>query len=68
MGIVARKSIQKTILVADDDPDDLEIVTAVLRDGNISNSIQIVTDGAETIEYLAGTGRFARREKYPYPA
>lgn len=45
---------EKTILLVEDNPDDVELVKRSLRQGNIANRIDLARDGAEAIEYLHG--------------
>ena len=62
------RTSRNTILIADDDADDVFFLLEALRKAGIENPTQIVKDGAETIDYLAGRGPYANREKYPFPA
>lgn len=56
-----------TILVADDDPDDAFLLQWALRSIDARNSVQLVSDGAEVIAYLEGSGKFADRSRFPIP-
>jgi CheY-like chemotaxis protein len=56
-----------TILLADDDQNDLLLIQHAFHKSRLLNPLQIVRDGEETVQYLAGEGRFADREKYPWP-
>jgi CheY-like chemotaxis protein len=50
------------ILMVEDNPDDAELALRVLkRGGNGAGSVQLVTDGAEALEYIYGTLRYAGR-------
>jgi two-component system, response regulator len=42
------------LLLVEDNPDDVEMTLHVLKKNNISNSIKVVRDGAEALEYLLG--------------
>ncbi len=55
------------ILIADDSPDDLLLITRQLKAARIVNPVHMVEDGEKVICYLKGEGTFANREKYPYP-
>ena len=57
----------RTILIADDDEDDVFLLRDVLKATDLINPVQIVTTGEDTIDYLAGNGAYADRDKYPYP-
>jgi CheY-like chemotaxis protein len=49
------------ILLVEDNPDDLEMTLRALRKAKLANSIQIVRDGAEALDYLFAQGAFAGR-------
>ncbi|MCI0748548.1 MAG: response regulator [Verrucomicrobia subdivision 3 bacterium] len=56
-----------TILIAEDDPNDVFFLKISFRDSGISNPVQFVSDGEEAIAYLEGTGSFADRRLHPLP-
>lgn len=56
------------ILVADDDDNDLLLMERAFQRANVASRFVVVRDGQEAIDYLSGTGRFADREKNPWPA
>ena len=56
-----------TILIADDDIDDLLLIERSIQKARLVNPIQVVRDGEQAIQYLAGAGPFADRQKYPLP-
>lgn len=45
---------QKMLLV-DDDPNDIELVQLAIQDLNFIHTIDILTDGAQAVEYLLGS-------------
>ncbi len=49
----------RIILLAEDNPDDEELILRSLKDGNISNHIVVTRDGAEVLDYLFGQGQYA---------
>jgi len=57
-----------TILVAEDDPLDAELLKRAMKRAGITSSVHFVKDGDEAIEYLKGHGRFADRKRYPFPS
>ena len=57
-----------TILLVEDNPDDQKLTLRALKKNNIANEVVIAEDGAEAIEYLFGTGRFAGRDVRARPA
>ncbi|MDX2216671.1 MAG: response regulator [Oculatellaceae cyanobacterium bins.114] len=46
------------ILLIEDNPGDVRLTREVLKDGKISNHLNVVEDGAQAIEFLCRTGRF----------
>lgn len=56
-----------TILVAEDDPNDVHLLQRAFRKNGINNPVQTCSDGEETIAYLRGEGKYANREAFPVP-
>jgi two-component system response regulator len=59
---------EKTILLVEDNADDEELALRALRKRNISNPIVVCRDGAEALEYVFGTGKYAGRNVTELPA
>jgi two-component system response regulator len=51
----------KVILLVEDNPDDEALTLRALKKNNIKNEVIVAHDGAEALEYLFGTGKFAGR-------
>jgi len=51
----------KRILLAEDDPNDVELTLTALGDYNLANEVYVVKDGAEALDYLWRQGAFADR-------
>ena len=63
-------SINRTILMVDDDPDDFFLARqAFKRSGQemVERDFQLVSDGEELMDYLYRRGRFADLENTPLP-
>ncbi len=58
----------RPVLLAEDDPNDVFLIRRALQDSNARNPLQVVRDGDEAIQYLAGDGKFADRTAHPFPA
>ncbi|MEW6157331.1 MAG: response regulator [Verrucomicrobiota bacterium] len=56
-----------TILLVEDNEDDVFSMKRALRKGQIANPLQVVTDGQQAVDYLAGTGSYADRNRFPLP-
>jgi CheY-like chemotaxis protein len=55
----------KHILLVEDDPHDVELTLAALEEHNLANSVIVVSDGAEALDYLYCRGKFAARASGP---
>ena len=51
----------KKILLAEDDPKDVELTLAALAEHNLANEVVVARDGAEALDYLYRRGQFADR-------
>ncbi|MBI2496634.1 MAG: response regulator [Opitutae bacterium] len=59
---------EKCILLVEDNPDDVKLTLRAFKHANIVNRVVIVGDGAEALDYLAGTGARAGRDPAARPA
>ena len=57
----------KTVLIVEDNPDDLFVMKMACQRTGIPHLLRVVTDGAMAIDYLSGTGEFADRTAHPLP-
>ena len=57
----------KTVLVADDDVDDISLLKRAFLRAGIDVQLKVVRDGEEVIQYLQGGQQFADRETFPIP-
>ena len=53
----------KTILLVEDNLQDVELTLEALSEHNLANNVIVVKDGVEAIEYLNYEGRFKDRKK-----
>jgi CheY-like chemotaxis protein len=51
----------RRIVLAEDDPNDVELTVGALRANNVINEVVVMRDGAETLDYLYRRGSFADR-------
>lgn len=56
-----------TVLMVDDDENDLLLLQRAFRLAQISNPVQVLRDGLQAIDYLSGANSFSDRRKYPLP-
>ncbi|MBI9059097.1 MAG: response regulator [Labilibaculum sp.] len=52
----------KRILIAEDDPRDVELTLEALAEHNLANKVDVVHDGVEAMEYLRKDGKYQNRE------
>jgi two-component system response regulator len=52
----------KTILLVEDNPDDVALTLRALKKSKVMNEVVVAQDGVEALEYLNGTGKFADRD------
>jgi CheY-like chemotaxis protein len=55
------------ILLVEDNPDDEELTLLAFKNNHISNSIAVVRDGAEALDYLFKTGKYENRPSNTTP-
>ena len=53
----------KTILLAEDNPKDIELTLEALAEHNLANHVTVVKDGVEAMEYLRCAGKYSSRKK-----
>ena len=58
---------RSTVLLAEDDPDDVLLTQIAFERARLANPLQVVRDGEEAIAYLSGEGAFADRDRFPLP-
>ena len=65
--MVNLESQKKTILLVEDNPDDVELTLLGLKKNNVANDIVVAQDGAEALDYLFCTGKYAERDASVMP-
>lgn len=50
------------IVLVEDNPSDIKLAIHAIRKSNLTSSVQVLRDGAEALEYLRHTGRYADRK------
>jgi CheY-like chemotaxis protein len=56
-----------TILLVEDDPNDVLLMQRAFRKANLTNPLHVARDGLEAIEYLSHQGKFTDATRYPAP-
>jgi len=57
----------RTVLLVEDNPDDIDLVRHAFRKAGIAASLQVADDGDKAIAYLGGEGAYADRVLHPQP-
>ena len=57
----------KVVLLVEDSDDDVFFMRRAWQQAGITHALQVVTDGNQALDYLAGTGKYADRTQYPLP-
>lgn len=52
----------RTILLAEDNPKDVELTLEAMAENNLANQVMVVKDGVELLEYLRYEGNFRNRK------
>lgn len=55
------------ILQVEDEASEVFLLQRAFREAGISHPLQVASDGQMAIDYLAGTGEFADRKRFPLP-
>lgn len=58
---------KKTILLVEDNQDDIELAIRAFKKNNIANNIDVVKDGEEALDYLFQKGRYSHLTDEDYP-
>jgi CheY-like chemotaxis protein len=61
------KKTNPTILVVDDDTNDLFLLQAAFKAAGVTSKVQTAESGHEAVAYLKGEGKYADRSVYGYP-
>jgi two-component system response regulator len=59
--------MDKTILLVEDNPDDVKLTLRAFAKNNFNNHIDIARDGVEALDFLFARGDFADRAGRPMP-
>ena len=59
---------RNTMLLVEDNPDDVELTLRALKKHNVTNEIVVARDGQEALEHLFGGGDYADRDARDTPS
>lgn len=66
-GRVIQMIERATVLLVEDDPDDVLLTQIAFEKARLANPLEVVRDGEEAIAYLSGAKQYSNRERYPLP-
>lgn len=58
---------RETILLVEDDPDEIQLMQKALEKAGLPNPLQILRNGADVVPYFEGKGEYADRAAHPLP-
>lgn len=61
-------TINHTILLVEDEENDVVFMRMAMRKVGLEAGLQVVEDGQQALDYLGGAGEFSDRNRYPLPA
>jgi CheY-like chemotaxis protein len=61
------KKYHSTIMIVDDNPNDLLFIEKSFREIGVKDPIHKITGGQEAIAYMMGEGKYSDRSMYAYP-
>lgn len=56
------------ILLAEDNPGDVQFIRLAFDRAQVTNRLEVVSDGQQALAYLRGEGQYADRSQFPFPA
>ncbi len=56
-----------TIVMADDDPEDVRMTTEALEESRLANDLRFVENGEELLKYLRREGKYSAEDSSPRP-
>ncbi len=59
---LSTQTIDKVILLVEDNPDDRDLALLAFKEANITNKIVTCCDGEEALDYLFATGAYVNRD------
>src|SRR6266478_6497190 len=57
----------KIILLVEDDPNDVLLIQRAFQKAGLHNTLKVVRNGDQAMEYLNGENSYADRERFPLP-
>jgi two-component system response regulator len=60
-------SSQRTILLVEDNPDDVDLTRRAFQRAGVTQPLEVVEDGVEALDYLFARGAYAGRVGQPLP-
>jgi len=58
---------KKTLLLVEDNPDDVELTLIAFKRSHFAHKVEIAQDGVQALDYLFGTGAYDGRDRNDIP-
>lgn len=55
------------ILLAEDNAEDVYLLRRAFEKAQMTNRLEVVSDGEQALAYLRGSGQYADRDQFPFP-
>jgi CheY-like chemotaxis protein len=59
---------QSPILLAEDNAEDVFLLRRAFEKAQVTNRLEVVSDGEQALAYLKGLGQYADRDRFPFPS
>lgn len=59
--------MSRPILLVEDDENDVTFMKMAFKKVGVTDPVEVAAHGQEALDYLQGTGKFAKREDFPLP-
>lgn len=59
--------MSRPILLVEDDENDVTFMKMAFKKVGVTDPVKVAAHGQEALDYLQGTGKFAKREDFPLP-
>ena len=56
-----------SLLLVEDDANDIFFMRSAMENAGLAEQLHVAEDGQQALDYLAGAGDFANRERFPQP-
>lgn len=66
--LATTKASQSSVVLIESDPEDLRLLLAAFTQEGYAGSLEVLSDGEESLSYFSGLGKYEDRVRYPLPS